>query len=94
MTYNYGDTVRLKATFKTFAGVLTDPSAISLKVFGANDQTTPLTTKAIGDLTKVSTGVFYYDYLIPAQGNFTYEYAGTLESTVSLARQRFIATFV
>lgn len=54
------EAVRLKATFKDFSATLVDPSAIALNLFDPNGAV--VLTKAITDMTKVSTGVYYYEY--------------------------------
>jgi hypothetical protein len=71
-----GDTIRLKGTFKDFSGVLTDPSALALKIYDSTG--TVVLTKAITDMTHASTGVYYYDWTTTATGDFIYEFTGTL----------------
>ena len=54
------EAVRLKATFKDFSSTLVDPSAITLNILDPTG--TVVVTKAKGDLTNPSTGVYYYEY--------------------------------
>ena len=86
--YKTGDTIRLTCTFYNFAGELADPTAISLKVYDASK--TAVLTKAIGDLVKSSTGVYYYDYTVPVTSQqMTYEFIGTINSLPMVAREQF-----
>ena len=63
--YNIGAAKTLTGTFTDADGVLTDPSAITLTI---REPDGVLVTKAIGDLTAVSTGVFSYDHTITKAG--------------------------
>jgi hypothetical protein len=75
------NTVRLKAEFRNFAGVLADPQQITL------DISYQLTSASIihvveADITKESTGIYHYDYPVPiGTGNLLYEWSGSLESS-------------
>ena len=80
-----GDTIRLKASFYTFAGDLANPSAVTAKVYDANH-----VLSATLVATYESTGVYYADYTTVLEGNFSYEFAGTLESKTILSRSTFI----
>lgn len=91
-TYTMGDTIRLKATFTTWAGVATDPTTPALKIYDESE--TVILTKTATDLTKSATGVYYYDYTTTAKGLYYYEFSGTLESTVELERAEFYVEFV
>jgi hypothetical protein len=92
--FQTGDTIRLQATFKNFAGTLANLTvAPTLKIYDENKVL--LTTIASGSLTNASTGVYYYDYLIPATDGIYYiEFAGTVDSSVVLRRGYFYAGFV
>jgi hypothetical protein len=79
-----GDTVRLKASFYTFAGVLADPTTVSYTVY--DDAETVIVT---GTASKESTGVYYYDYTTTVRGVFSYEFNGTLETKTILSRDYF-----
>jgi len=79
-----GDTIRLKASFYTFAGVLADPSAVTYTVYDS-DRDVVVT----GTATKESTGVFYYDYTTTDVGDYTFEFSGTLETKTILSRDEF-----
>ena len=63
--HDIGDSRRLQVTFTDVADAVADPTTIALNI-KAPDGT--LTTKAIGDLTKVSTGIFYYDHTFTSAG--------------------------
>lgn len=89
--YAKGDTIRLKAAFYTYAGVLTDlASAPSVTIYTFSDHTTVTT----GTGTKESTGTYYYDYTSTAEGSYIYEFSGTLESKTILRRGAFSVGFV
>jgi len=83
-TVHKGDTIRLKASFYTFAGVLADPTTVTYTVY--DDAETVVTT---GNATKETTGVYYADYTTTVRGTFSYEFSGTLESKSILSRDYF-----
>jgi len=86
------DTVRLKATFKNFAGVLTDLTENpTLKIY--NDSKEVVTTIAGSSITHGETGEYYYDYTTTAEGLYYYEFSGTLEGTTILRRGSFGVVF-
>ncbi len=76
------NTVRLKAIFSTFAGVLADPSNVTLTI---NDYTTGGSyVNASGSyIIRESLGTYYYDYTIqpPRNGKLLYEWSGVLEGS-------------
>jgi hypothetical protein len=74
-TYDKGDTVRLKAEFKV-SSVLTDPTAVTLKVKDAAG-TTSTYTYALAEITKSSVGVYYKDIAITDDGIWYYRFEGT-----------------
>jgi len=80
-----GNTVRLKAEFKTFDEVYADPTNIKLKIYDKN-------RKIIGNIVldnnnKVSTGIYQYDYTIPNNcTEITYEFSGVLENKLITGR--------
>jgi len=74
-TYDRGDLIRLTATF-TVSGVVTDPAAVTLFLRAPNGALATL-TYAGGAITKVSTGVYRYDYDASAAGDVSYRWAGT-----------------
>ena len=73
-----GDTIRLSATFKDFSRNLVDPSAMSLKVYDSTG--TAVISKVLADLTRESVGVYRYDWTTTTNGDYIYEYSGTLAS--------------
>jgi hypothetical protein len=82
--YHKGDTIRLKASFYTFAGVLADPSTVTCTIYDSGGVV--VTT---GSATKETTGVFYYDYTTTTKGDFSFEFTGTLETKPILSRDYF-----
>jgi hypothetical protein len=81
-----GDTIRLKASFYTFAGVLADPASVTCTVYDNSE--TPIIEPAVA--TKDSTGVYYFDYTTTALGSFSFEFSGTLEGKAILSRECFV----
>ncbi len=75
MTYDKGDGVRLTATFQNISGTLADPTTITLQV-ALPDGTTIIKTYAAGQVTKGSTGYYYYDILLSQVGTWAYHWEG------------------
>lgn len=74
-TYDKGDLIRVKATF-TVSSVVTDPTAITLKVKDP-DGTITTYTYAGGSITKDSTGVYHKDLSVSNDGVWYYRFEGT-----------------
>jgi len=71
VTYDVGDVARLSVTFTSLAGVLADPTVVTLTVQAPdNAQTTPA-------VTHDSTGKYHYDLSITQSGVYLYRYVGT-----------------
>lgn len=79
-----GNTVRLKASFYNFAGVLTDPTDVAIKIYSHIGQMLLITASP----TQESTGVYYYDYTVPTDvnGSIVYEFSGTMEGSPTVGR--------
>jgi hypothetical protein len=85
----FGDTVRLKATFHDFAnGALADPAAVTAKIYNSS-QIELQTATAV----KESVGVYHYDYTSTAKGVFFYEFSGQLEGTPAVRRDKLTVVF-
>ena len=82
-----GNTVRVRATFKTFAGVEADPSGITLKFYDQRRSQVGATLLG-AQLSRSSAGVYSYMYEIPDTTSpyLTYEFKGTLEGTSIVGR--------
>lgn len=82
--YMRGSKIECKTTIKDSSGTVTDPTTLALEIIDVVG--TVIETKAIGDLTKESTGIYTYLYSIPtdaAYGDWQYKFtAATTESTV------------
>ena len=78
-----GNTVRLKVEFTDFAGTLASPDSVVFRIYNEYYE-------QIGEdipITETSVGVFQYDYTIPAGTSpLYYEFAGTLDGSIVLAR--------
>lgn len=94
MTYFSEDTIRLKVEFKDFIGNYADPTDIALKICDAahNQVGNDIT---IGAGEKVNTGIYEYDYTVPAgTEEFIYEFSGTLNGSTVLGRSSVDTEFV
>lgn len=79
MAYYTGMIVRLRVTFKNFAGVEADPTTVIAywkDPSGASDSSTYVSS-GTGNWTRVSAGVFYYDLAVTLPGPYTYGFQGT-----------------
>jgi hypothetical protein len=70
-TYDVGDLVRATATFTSLTGALTDPTTVVCTVKHPDASVTTSSN------TKSSTGVYYSDITIDADGWWYYRFAGT-----------------
>lgn len=75
-TYDKGDYIRLTGTWRDDAGVLVDPTTVTLKIH-LPDGTTSSYTYASGFVVKDSVGIYHYDFLPNGQGNYVYRWEGT-----------------
>jgi len=76
-TYDIGDLVRVTGTFTDTGGTVGDPTTVNF-LYDTPTSTTPVsasrTSTATGEvngITKLSTGVYYYD--VPTTGRGLYE---------------------
>ena len=77
-----GNTIRMQIAFKTFAGGVpsSDPLNIKLTIYD-NEGTKVLEVVYPTNIVRVSMGVFYYDFVVPAGTSYlTYEWYGELET--------------
>lgn len=72
-TYDVGDTVRAKVTFKV-GGVLTDPATVA---FSFKDPAGSVTNQQAGNIVKDSTGNYHSDFTVNAAGSWYYRWVGT-----------------
>ena len=89
-----GDTIRLNAAFKTFAGVGTDPTIVTLTV--SDEQRNTLFsggTSAGGIENGSAAGAFIYDYTTINEGVHFYEFEGTLEGHTISDKGTFYVTW-
>jgi hypothetical protein len=93
-TYETGNTVQLRATFKDIDGVAKDPSLPSVKVYDRNFNKIFDFPLGAGNRTKM--GEYFVNYTIPygeVKTTYYYEFYGELEGTPSLNRGSFVAKF-
>lgn len=96
-TFKNGNTVRLSATFKNFAGTLTNSSTSVIITFYDKDlvQVDQVTVPG-GGTNNPSTGSYLYDYTIPSDSpsSVIYEFAGTIDGSPALGRAKYSVRFV
>lgn len=84
-----GNSVRLSATFKDFAGTLTDPTGtITFKVFDLKRNQIGSTVNLSGG-NHSGTGVYRYDYTVPlgTKQSLVYEFAGLIGGLPAITRK-------
>jgi len=89
--YKTGDTIRVSASFYSFAGVLTDCATTpTIKLYAADKTTVSVT----GVVTRESVGVYHADLTLPtAEGTYYVETAGVAESKPIIERQAINVRF-
>ena len=86
--YFQGSQKRLTVTFTDINDTPVDPTAIALTI---REPDGTLVTKAIGDLTKTGTGIYYYDHTIADKpGRHVIHWQGTA-GTFATFEQEFYA---
>lgn len=73
--YNYGETVKISGVF-TAAGVLTNPTTVTLKIHTPAGVETSY-TYAAGEVTREATGKYYREVLVNEAGEWFYRWEGT-----------------
>ena len=87
-----GDTIRLQGTFKNLSNTLTDADGNTVN-FKAYDADT-LAVVATGTTTRSSTGVYYYDWLVPStEKAYFLELSGAFSTLTQLKRTKVKAKF-
>ncbi len=82
----HGDTIKLRAEFRTFDHVLIDPANIVLKIYDRLQNQLGESID-IGPAQRVSEGIYEYAYTIPnADGALYYEFTANPESLPAVAR--------
>lgn len=76
-SYDIGDLVRVKGTFRDSTGAVADPTFVTLKLKPANDATRTYTYGTDIELIKDSTGIYYVDVSPNVAGHWTYQWKGT-----------------
>lgn len=89
-TIRRGDTKRLKVTFTDVDDAVFDPDSSTLTIYDPDGTTN--TTKALADFTRVSEGIYYYDFAVPSDatyGMWVATWAGTSGSFVCTGMESF-----
>lgn len=87
-----GDTIRIKGTFKNSSNVLIDADSnlVTFTIYNADSQQ----VVATGTATRSSTGIYYYDYTMPATENkYIVELKGNFSLLPQLSRATIRAKF-
>lgn len=89
-----GNTVRLTAQFRSWAGVAADPDSVTVRIFDSRLQ--QLQEALLGAANRTATGAYYYDWSTPSGDSVRYyfEFVGQLEGTPALGRSAFETVFV
>ena len=87
--YLYGMSARLGNTFTDSSGTVYDPDTISLTIYDAEGTSKKVVTYAAAEIEKTSTGIYFYDYLIPADSTVQGYWIGVW-TVVSIGRSVFI----
>jgi hypothetical protein len=72
-----GQQPKLTADFKTTAGVLTDPSAVTFKIKLPSGTTTTYVYGVDSQLVRASTGSYYVLWTLTVAGTHRYSFTGT-----------------
>ncbi len=95
ITYVHGNTITLECTFQDNNGNISDPD--SVKVITYDYKHVKLDEYTGSDITKVSTGVYKFDYTPPTNVSRSfvyYEWNGTRAGKVSLLRNEIKTEFL
>ncbi len=77
-----GNTVRLRAEFKDFAGNRYNPNDVTVRVLSCNMETIFESTSPSSD----ETGVYYIDYTL-TEDDYAFEFSGVIDSFPVLSRE-------
>lgn len=79
MSYPYGSTFRLSATFTNASGKADDPTTVivSVKAPGRSGATTTKTYPTDAEVVRDGTGAYHYDVTMSEGGTWTYRFEGT-----------------
>ena len=82
-TYDIGDLVRITGTFTDTGGTVGDPTTVNF-LYDTPTSTAPTTatrtstsTGSVGDIYRLSTGVYYYDVSSTGQGLYETRFTST-----------------
>ncbi len=76
--YDIGDSVRMKATFKSLdTGLVADPTVITFKLKVPDGTVSTKVYGVDGEIVKDSTGVYHWDFTTLAKGKHHWRVTGT-----------------
>lgn len=82
-TFDIGDQVRVTGTFTDTGGTVGDPTTVHFlydtptSVAATTATRTSTSTGSVGGITKLSTGVFFYDVTATGQGKYETRFTST-----------------
>lgn len=89
-----GDTIRLRAEFRTWDGLAADPENIELRIYD-KDRRQIGETISISSGHRTALGAYQYDFIVPNQSSpVYYEFSGLLEDAPIVARSRIEVDWV
>jgi hypothetical protein len=94
VTVYAGSTVRITNNFYNFAGELTDPEIVKVKIY---DRTYKLETEHIlADGNKLATGKYFFDYHTPTEPSQKriIEFYGEIAGNPTFERETIFTTFL
>lgn len=82
MTYAVGDRATLTVTFRNFAGTLTNPTTVVLRVRRDRDEEKEYEFGEDSEITRNSVGMYTAEFVIDEPGRYAYRWegSGTLDS--------------
>lgn len=82
--------IRFKATFKDLSGVVTDPTAVTLRITKPATDPVIYTYGTDAELIKDSTGVYHMDFSCEIVGEHKYRWRGTGAVQIAIRDNFFV----
>jgi len=75
--YDIGDSLRIQASFYNASTVLTDPTAVSVRIKTGDRTTTTYVYGVDAEVIKSAVGVYYIDVTVDSSGTWRFRWTGT-----------------
>lgn len=75
--FDRGSMARFGVVFRDITAAPADPSVVTFSLLAPDLTVTTYTYLATADIVKVSTGVYFLDFVLPASGRWSYRWQGT-----------------